>query len=159
MIGKFIRSIFFGNYFVGLLAVCLTLEACLQLELPFPSLIYFTLLFIWPIVYYTYAYWTSLKLQKPTNLRVKWYIDNKTFVKYSQWILFSISMVLATYLFVKNIDAVKKIIKVIEHLETTEGLSTCKAIATALNRRGLTTQRGGEFSIATVSRLRHQQRD
>ena len=106
MIGKFLRSIFFGNYFVGILAVCLTIEACLQLGLPFPSLIYFTLLFISPTVYYTYAYWGSLKLQKPTNLRVKWYVVNKIFVKYSQWILFSISMVLAIYLLVKNIDSV-----------------------------------------------------
>lgn len=106
MIGKFIRSIFFGNYFVGILAVCLTIEACLQLALPFPSLIYFALLFISPTVYYTYAYWGSLKLQKPTNLRAKWYVDNKTFVKYSQWILFAISMVLATYLFIKNIEGV-----------------------------------------------------
>lgn len=106
MIGKFIRSIFFGNYFVGILAVCLTLEACLQLALPFPSLTYFSLLFISPTVYYTYAYWGSRHLQKATNLRVKWYVAHKNFVKYSQWILFSISMALAVYLFVKNIDAV-----------------------------------------------------
>ncbi len=106
MIGKFIKSIFFGNYFVGILAVCLTIEACLQLALPFPSLIYFALLFVSPTVYYTYAYWGALQLQKPSNLRVKWYVDNKVFVKYSQWILFSISMVLAIYLLVKNFSAV-----------------------------------------------------
>lgn len=48
----------------------------------------------------------------------------------------------------------KKILKVIHHLETQEGLSTCQAIADALNERGLTTQRGGLFSISIVSRLR-----
>ena len=106
MIGKFIRSIFFGNYFVGILAVCLTIEACLQLALPFPSLLYFFLLFISPTVYYTYAYWYTLQLQVSTNLRVKWYIENKNFVKYSQWILFSISMVMAVFLLVKNFNAV-----------------------------------------------------
>lgn len=106
MIGKFIRSIFFGNYFVGILAVCLTIEACLQLGLPFPSFFYFLLLFISPTVYYTYAYWGSLNLLKPTNLRARWYVNNKSFLKYSQWILFAISMGLATYLLVKNIDAV-----------------------------------------------------
>ena len=106
MIGKFIRSIFFGNYFVGVLAVFLTIEACLQLALPFPSLLYFFLLFISPTVYYTYAYWYTLQLQASTNLRVKWYIENKNFVKYSQWILFSISMVLAVFLLFKNFNAV-----------------------------------------------------
>lgn len=106
MLGKFIRSIFFGNYFVGILAVCLTIEACLQLTLPFPSLVYFALLFISPTVYYTYAYWGSLQLQRPTNLRAKWYVANQTFVRFSQWILFSISMLLAIYLLVKNFSAV-----------------------------------------------------
>jgi hypothetical protein len=106
MIGKLIRSIFFGNYFVGILAVCLTVEACMQLGLPFPSLAYFALLFISPTVYYTYAYWGAMKLQKPTNLRAKWYVTNQTFVRYSQCILIAVSMVLATYLFVKNIERV-----------------------------------------------------
>lgn len=106
MIGKFIRSIFFGNYFVGLLTVCLTLEACLQLALPFPSFAYFALLFIFPIVYYTYAYWGWLKLENPANLRAKWYVDNSAFVRYSQWVLFAISIVLFSYLIVKNFDAI-----------------------------------------------------
>jgi len=52
----------------------------------------------------------------------------------------------------------EKIFKVISHLEATEKLSSCKSLAAALNDRGLTTYRGGQFSIATVSRLR-QQRD
>lgn len=106
MIGKFIRSIFFGNYFVGVLAVCLTLEACLQLALPLPSRAYFALLFIFPTVYYTYAYWSWLKLENPTNLRAKWYVNNSAFVRYSQWVLFAISLGLLGYLLVKNFDAI-----------------------------------------------------
>ena len=106
MMGKLIRSIFFGNYFVGILAVFLTLEACLQLALPFPSFAYFALLFISPTVYYTYAYSGALRSTASTNLRSKWYVSNREFVKFSQWILFSISLVLAIYLFVKNINGV-----------------------------------------------------
>jgi len=49
-----------------------------------------------------------------------------------------------------------KILKVISHLEQTEMLETCKAIADALNERGLTTARGGAFSVPIVSRLRRQ---
>ncbi len=106
MIVKFIRSIFFGNYFVGLLAVGLTIEACVQLALPFPSITYIALLFIAPTVYYTYAYWGSLKAEKSSNLRVKWYVENKTFVKYSQWLLLGVSLMLATNLFITNIKSV-----------------------------------------------------
>lgn len=47
-----------------------------------------------------------------------------------------------------------KVLKVIAHLEAIEGLKTCKAIAAALNARGLTTARGAQFSIPIVSRLR-----
>jgi DNA invertase Pin-like site-specific DNA recombinase len=50
----------------------------------------------------------------------------------------------------------QKIGKVIIHLETTEGLTTCKAIAETLNERGLTTLRGAAFSVPIVSRLRRE---
>jgi len=49
-----------------------------------------------------------------------------------------------------------KILKVITHLENTENLSTCQAIADALNDRGLKTSRGSQFSVPIVSRLRRQ---
>ena len=106
MIGKFIRSIFFGNYFVGVLAVGLTVEACVQLALPFPSITYFALLFVAPTVYYTYAYWGSLKFEKSNNLRIKWYLENKTFITYSQWLLLGVSLILATYMFIANVKSV-----------------------------------------------------
>ena len=47
-----------------------------------------------------------------------------------------------------------KILKVIQHLEHTEHLTTCQGIADALNERGLNTVRGGKFSLAIVSRLK-----
>jgi DNA invertase Pin-like site-specific DNA recombinase len=50
-----------------------------------------------------------------------------------------------------------KILKVIHHLEASEGISTCQAIADALNGRGLRTARGSLFSIPIVSRLRRSQ--
>lgn len=47
-----------------------------------------------------------------------------------------------------------KILKVIGHLEHVDDLTTCQAIADALNERGLTTARGAKFSVSIVSRLR-----
>jgi len=52
-----------------------------------------------------------------------------------------------------------KIIKVIEHLEQTEGFTTCKALADELNKRGLETARGGQFSVQIVSRIRRKAND
>lgn len=54
----------------------------------------------------------------------------------------------------KQQDWQAKIFKVITHLEESEGLSTCQALADALNERGLTTARGAAFSVPIVSRLR-----
>jgi DNA invertase Pin-like site-specific DNA recombinase len=47
-----------------------------------------------------------------------------------------------------------KIVKVIQHLMEVEQLATCQSIADALNTRGLTSQRGKAFTVATVSKLR-----
>lgn len=102
MLGNFLRSIFFGNYFVGILAIALTVEACLQLRLPFPSLAYFALLFISPTIYYTYAYWGAMSLKKPNNPRSAWYVRNKHFVVVTQGLLVIASLLLATYLAIKN---------------------------------------------------------
>jgi len=47
-----------------------------------------------------------------------------------------------------------KILKVIDYIEDTEGVTTCQAIADSLNSRGLATARGCKFSVPIVSRLR-----
>jgi DNA invertase Pin-like site-specific DNA recombinase len=52
-----------------------------------------------------------------------------------------------------------KIIKVIEHLEQSENITTCKAIADELKKRGLQTARGGQFSVPIVSRIRRNAHD
>ncbi len=100
--GKIIKLIFFGNYFVGLLAILLSIEACLQLSLPLPSISYLVLLFIAPTVYYTYAYTGSQQLVRPNNQRAIWYRENKLLVKCSQVLLLGLSVILFIYLMVRN---------------------------------------------------------
>lgn len=91
---KLIKFIFFGNYFVGLLAVALTIESTLQLKVPFNSISYYILLFIAPIVYYTYAYMGATNSQNSSNPRIQWYATHSKFVKWSQLILGAISILL-----------------------------------------------------------------
>lgn len=106
MRNKIIHFIFFGNYFVGFLALALNFEAMLQMRLPFNSLIYYTLLFLAPIVYYTYAYTSATDGTSQTNLRTKWYFEHKQFLKWSQAVLFTICLLLAlnfVYKYFQNI--------------------------------------------------------
>jgi len=95
---KIIRFVFFGNYFVGILAVALTLEATFQLRLPFNSLNYYTLLFLAPTIYYTYAYNKVSTQPSVTNPRTQWYFEHKKLINRSQAILFVFCMVLAVNL-------------------------------------------------------------
>lgn len=106
---KIIRFIFFGNYFVGLLAVALTLEATQQLRLPYNSLNYFLLLFLAPTIYYTYAYNRVSTKPSATNPRNQWYFTHKNFINWSQGILFAICMALAINLLCRNFDNILKL--------------------------------------------------
>jgi hypothetical protein len=99
---KIIRFIFFGNYFIGFLALALTIEATLQLAVPFNSLAYYALIFCAPIAYYTHAYMGNLKLTKSTTPRAAWYIKHRKFLLWSQGTLIALSLVIFLYLFFTN---------------------------------------------------------
>lgn len=102
---KIIRFIFFGNYFIGLLAVALTIEATLQLRVPFNSLSYYVLLFSAPIVYYTYAYMGATN-SHDKNPRTQWYATHRRFIQFSQLLLGTISIVLVLYMLISYHQAI-----------------------------------------------------
>lgn len=99
---KIIRFIFFGNYFVGLLAVALTLEATQQLRLPYNSINYYLLLFLAPTIYYTYAYNKISAKPSLNNPRSQWYFKHRVFINWSQGILFTLCIGLALSLLYQN---------------------------------------------------------
>ncbi|WP_442587876.1 hypothetical protein ACSBL2_17675 [Pedobacter sp. AW31-3R] len=94
---KLIKFIFFGNYFIGLLAVALTVEATLQLQMPFNSMSYYAMLFIAPIVYYTYAYMGATNSRFSSNPRTQWYATHQGFIRWSQLVLTAITGLLVLY--------------------------------------------------------------
>ena len=102
MLSKLIKFIFFGNYFIGIIALALTLETACQLRIPFCSWPFYSLLFCGTIMYYTYAYIGWGKPGKPTNPRTKWYIEHGSFVLYSQWTLLIACISLGCLLLIKN---------------------------------------------------------
>ncbi len=82
----FIRSVLFGNYYYGLCAIALTLEASFQQSISLNSLPYYLLIYSGTVVYYTHAY-IAERDTGYSNDRTHWYIQNRRFVKYSQLLL------------------------------------------------------------------------
>src|SRR5580704_14215361 len=98
--GKIIRSIFFGNYFIGVIAIALSLETMIQLRLPFNSAVYYALLFCGTIMCYTYAYTGVLLSFSADNQRAAWYQQHSRLVKLSQLTLLAACLVLGGFLLV-----------------------------------------------------------
>jgi hypothetical protein len=98
MLSRLIKFIFFGNYFVGFLAVALSVETCVQLRLPFNSIPYYLLLFCATVMYYTYAYTGVLQSSSGTNLRSEWYRQNQKLVWYTQWFLLLLCTLLGVFI-------------------------------------------------------------
>ena len=84
---KIIESFFFSNYFVGILAVALSLETSFQLGLPFNSLPWYILLFSGVVVYYTYAYISAKHNPYEENPRTNWYTTHRKAVRANQILL------------------------------------------------------------------------
>ncbi|WP_159468078.1 hypothetical protein [Dyadobacter sp. 3J3] len=87
---KFVEFVFFGNYFVGTLAVALSLETLFQLQIHFNSILYYSLLFFGTVMYYTYAYSGITSADNSINPRTIWYAKHHNFIKWSQPALLAI---------------------------------------------------------------------
>ena len=102
MAERLVKFIFFGNYFVGFLAIALSIETAVQLHLPFNSVVYYLLLFSCTVMYYTYAYRGVLRSESSSNLRAEWYRQHYTLVAYTQWFLLIVCVVLSGIMLTKD---------------------------------------------------------
>jgi hypothetical protein len=96
-----IRFIFFGNYFYGLCAVALSIEASLQQLYPLNSLLYYTIVFCATTLYYTKAYITEVTTDT-NNKRSLWYVEFRRWVFFSQIMLTIIAGIGAILFLRKN---------------------------------------------------------
>ncbi|TDE16635.1 UbiA family prenyltransferase [Dyadobacter psychrotolerans] len=96
---RIIQFVFFANYFVGLLAVALSVETVFQLEFPHNSPVYYVLLFSATVMYYTYAYSGAAGSAVSANPRTEWYRNHRDFIKQSQKILFLICLISVSVIF------------------------------------------------------------
>jgi 4-hydroxybenzoate polyprenyltransferase len=80
-----VKTLFFGNYFYGLCAVALSLEASLQQRFPVNELFYYLLVFTCTVVYYSKAYLITEVSVDETNVRSAWYASNRGLILKSQY--------------------------------------------------------------------------
>lgn len=101
MLRSLFNTFFFGNYFYGICAVALSIEATLQQGFPFNSVLIYILIFSLTTWYYTIAYLTD-GTTPALNARTYWYVKNKKFVNYSQTFFISIIIILLVYIIYKQ---------------------------------------------------------
>jgi 4-hydroxybenzoate polyprenyltransferase len=106
MLSGFFRFFFFGNYFIGVLAVALSVETVMQLQLPFNSIAYYALIFCATIMYYTYAYTGVLQSVSPDNLRGVWYQQHEKPERYSQLFFLLASLALGIFILCAHLNAI-----------------------------------------------------
>lgn len=88
---RLLENIFFSNSFYGICAVALSIEAMLQQRFPLNGPVYFGLVFLSTVLYYTYPYVRKCSFVT-SNSRTNWYSRNYNLVYRSQ---LTITIVLA----------------------------------------------------------------
>lgn len=97
---RLLDFIFFGNYFYGLCAVALSVEATLQQRFPLNGPVYFFLVFLATVLYYTYPYVRKCSFIS-TNARTNWYTRNYDVTRFTQ-ASFTIVLIAALIFFLIN---------------------------------------------------------
>lgn len=96
---RFTRFVFFGNYFYGICAIALSVEAVLQQKVPLNSWIYYAVIFSLTVVYYSIAYITDKNPENSANKRALWYAKHHREIQWSQR-FFSVIALVGTLVFV-----------------------------------------------------------
>jgi hypothetical protein len=90
---KLSESLFFSNYFYGICAVGLSVEACLQQRIRINSFSYFVMVFFITVLYYSYPYIRKTLVQT-NNPRTNWYTRYYDMMRWNQIIITIILAVL-----------------------------------------------------------------
>ncbi|RYD58559.1 MAG: hypothetical protein EOP56_02950 [Sphingobacteriales bacterium] len=95
---RLVEAIFFGNYFYGICAIGLSVEASMQQQYPLNRPLFYVLIFFATVLYYTLAY-IGEGNTNIANKRSMWYAEHKQFVRYSQFVLTG-AFIVSAFLFV-----------------------------------------------------------
>jgi hypothetical protein len=97
------RYLFFGNYFYGICAVALSIEASLQQQVPLNNALFYIFIFCVTVLYYTRAYITEKKIGSG-NPRTIWYWEHRNFIFQSQILLTGIAFVYPVDLIIRRFE-------------------------------------------------------
>lgn len=103
---RFVKFLFYGNYFYGLCAIALSIEASLQQRFPINNWMYFIAIFCMTVVYYSRAYISEMSIHT-TNERTLWYAQNKKLVFISQTVLTLLACFMAGAFFQRDWEAIE----------------------------------------------------
>lgn len=80
---QFLNFLFFGNYFYGLCSVAMMLETCYTFKLKHPPVLFFLVVFMVVVWFYTKAYIQQNQMST-SNQRTTWYIQNRKLILNTQ---------------------------------------------------------------------------
>ncbi|HVX52306.1 MAG TPA: hypothetical protein VHB48_19265 [Chitinophagaceae bacterium] len=100
MLKKVGTVIFFGNYFYGICAVALSIEASLQQYYSLNNPAWYIFVFSASVVYYTYAYMGEIPANAADigNRRTQWYIQNRKGIAAARFVFYIITAASAVYI-------------------------------------------------------------
>ena len=97
---KLLEFIFYGNFFYGICAAALSVEASLQQSFPLNGSLYFVLVFFITVLYYAYPY-IRKTLIRSKNPRTNWYSQHYNLMRWNQ-ILITAILLFSVFLFFKQ---------------------------------------------------------
>ncbi len=101
---KAVTAFFYGNYFVGFCAAVLAIEATLQQQLSLQPFLFYIILFLGTVYFYTYAY-ISKNNSVTANPRTQWYQAHAQWLQLQQRITLVAILVVSTVFFYNNVQA------------------------------------------------------
>lgn len=105
---RIVKSIFYGNYFYGLCAIALAVEAALQQNVPLNSFLFYLVLFAATVFYYTIPYHGE-KTGEVVNPRSRWYKSNHKLVQLTQALMLLTVATAGGYYMYLHFDAIIKL--------------------------------------------------
>src|SRR5215212_7975175 len=104
---EFVKFFFFGNYFYGICAVALSIEASLQQSFPLNNAWWYGFVFSSVVLFYTYAYLTETSAAT-SNIRLLWYSEHKNFIIGSQIFFTAVAVICIISFVSKNPEAISE---------------------------------------------------
>jgi len=103
---RFVRVVFYGNYFYGICAVALVLETLALLKVPYRGYLAYAIAFVATTLFYSYPYARNYT-SPSTNPRTTWYIINHSLVVKTQIALTILLSVFLTMVLLNHFDQIK----------------------------------------------------